>query len=100
MDFEKIGRAALDAGEDYADYVCDNDLPFVDREEHKAAGRAAVAAMIPATEGGLCSTQCPFRDNESPGSRCNLLGHIETEDFTHDIQPGPSCPAHGKAVRK
>lgn len=105
IDFEKVGKAARLALTGVSEAgMSDED-----------AGRAAVAAMIPAvhtvvakyanyTAGeideqdrrlwGRCNWACPFKNLEEPGAHCNL--GWGTCDGGFGIQPGPQCPAAQK----
>ncbi|MCU0916972.1 MAG: hypothetical protein MUC88_20780 [Planctomycetes bacterium] len=107
MDFKKIGEAATKA--DYAHHCATNGKPLCTEEavtaRHEAIGRAAVAAMIPATRDiphlhlfEICANQCPFYGNdEEEGYSCSIfLCEIRKEPEPH-MRPGPSCPAHKEA---
>lgn len=92
IDFKKIGDAALQAAESASGLIGPMPAKWDESPKAIAAGKAAVAAMIPAAqENGMCNPECPFFyydtvDNELSFRCC-------TERLSKLDCPGPDCPA-------
>jgi len=94
VDFEKVGRAALDAG--YKHHCDAGGLPLCSDERvcawREAVGRAAVAAYLAQICGPDCGT-CRLYS-----FRCEWAQPLPDVAPVHASQflPGPNCPAAKK----